>query len=334
MIRVIAAFLVLGSTVLANCLSGQTLPQTAELHRCSLPSGPRLESCRVGYRVYGQQRTGNAILVPTWLGGKSSDWNGLLGPGRIIDTTRYYVVVVDALADGVSSSPSTTAGSLPQITIQDMVYTQYRLAREVLKLDHLRAVVGVSMGGIQAFEWAVAHPDFVDRFVSIVGTPQVARHDRAWLTTIVRLIDVGKTYHVPRDTVARLLAGVGVLVSDTQETINLRLPGEADSLLAESAAGMSHRIDFDDLAMQARAVLAYDFYKRPGSDSAAAAARMKGRFLVINSTDDRTVSAGPPLSFARRVGLDTLSVRSSCGHGVFGCEPAMIGAAVQAFLAR
>lgn len=322
--------------VLATAMAGQTPARIADLRQCALASGAKIENCRIGYRTFGQKnaQNTNVILIPTWLGGKSSDWVGLLGPGKLIDTTRYNVIVADALSNGVSSSPSLTRGSFPQITIGDMVESHYRLAREELGINHLRAVVGVSMGGMQVFEWAAAHPGFVDRFVSIVGSPQVARHDRAWLVTLVRMIDAAKTYQIPADIVWRMFAGILLLVDDVQETVNARPAAEADSLLAAYAVTLSKSINLADYAVQARAVLAYDFAKRPRSDSASIVAGLKGRFLVVNSPDDRVISSGPALSLARRIGLDTLVLRSSCGHGVFACEVTRVGAVVQTFLAR
>ena len=331
--RTIAAILSFGWIGLGGHLAAQASGRVAELRHCSLPSGAKLEVCRIGYRTFGHQRGNNAVLVPTWLGGTSSDWRGLLGPDRLIDTTLYYVIVIDALGNGISSSPSNTRG-FPQVSIEDMVETQYRLAREALRIDHLRAVVGVSMGGIQTFEWSVAHPEFVDRFVSIVGSPQMARHDRAWLQTMVRILGTGKTYHVPQDSVWRMFAGVFVLIEGVQETIIQRSPAEADSLLAAAATEWSKTLKPDDFVLQARAILAYSFYVRSESDSSVTRDRLRGRFLVITSPDDRLVSAGPSLAFARRMDLDTLVVRSPCGHGVFACEAQTIGASIRKFLAR
>ena len=324
------------SAVLAAALAAQTPGRIADLRQCDLASGAKIENCRIGYRTFGQKNTQgtNVILIPTWLTGKSADWIGLLGPEKIIDTTRYHVIVADALGNGVSSSPSLTSGFFPQITIGDMVESHYRLVREVLGINHLRAVVGVSMGGMQAFEWAAAHPDFVDRFVSIVGSPEVAPHDRAWLVTLVRMIDAAGKYDIPWDTVWRMYAGVLVLVGEVQEVVNGRPIEDADSLLDASAVSWSQSINLADYALQARAVLAYQFGEPPRSDSARTLAGLKGRFLVVNSPDDRVISSGPALALARRLGLDTLVLRSPCGHAVFACEAPRIGAAVQAFLER
>ena len=74
-----------------------------------------------------------------------------------MDSTRYFVILVDAIGDGVSSSPSNSKAQplmkFPDITIRDMVESEHRLATEVLHLTHLRAVMGLSMGGMQTFEW-------------------------------------------------------------------------------------------------------------------------------------------------------------------------------------
>lgn len=322
--------------IVATALAAQTPARIADLRQCALASGEKIENCRIGYRTFGQKNSqgSNVILIPTWLAGTSADWVGFLGPRQIIDTTRYHVIVADALGNGVSSSPSLTSGFFPQITIGDMVEAHYRLAREVLGITHLRAVVGVSMGGIQAFEWAAAHPDFVDRFVSIVGSPEVARHDRAWLVTLVRMIDAAGTYKIPPDTVWRMYAGVRVLVSDVQQAVNERSAADADSLLDASAVSWAKSFDLADYALQSRAILAYHFGKPARSDSARMLAGLKGRFLVVNSPDDRVISSAPALSLARRIGLDTLVLHSRCGHAVFVCEATRIGAALQAFLER
>ena len=325
--------------LLAPCTADaqtQSPPLIADLGKCSLIGGGTLEGCRIAYRTFGKKEAGgaNAILMPTWLRGTSTGWIQYLGSDRIIDTTQYFVVVVDALGDGQSSSPSNSPNKpFPSISIEDMVASQYRLAREFLGLTHLRAVVGYSMGGIQAFEWAAAYPNFVDRFVSIEGSPQVTRHDHAWLITQARIIDAALMHGLPLDTVFRILGGINVLINSTQEAINRVPRPQADSLINATATNMSRNPFLADWAAQDRAIIAYDFARRPGADSSSVA-RLKGRFLVIASLDDRIISADPALSFARRIGADTVVIPSSCGHGVIGCETPMIGRVIRAFLRR
>ena len=80
---------------------------------------------------------------------------------RYVDTTRHHVIIIDALADGHSSSPSNSAVgavAFAGLTIGDMVEVQHRFLTEHLGLQHARAIVGISMGGFQVFEWAIRYP--------------------------------------------------------------------------------------------------------------------------------------------------------------------------------
>ncbi len=142
----------------------------AELGQCKLESGAVIEDCRVGYRTFGQLNAvgDNAVLVPTWLHGRSEDLIPLFGDGsspqQLVDTTKFFGIAIDAFSDGVSSSPSNSvkqhATAFPAITLHDSVNAQYRVMTEVLHLKHLHALVGLSMGGEQTFVWSVMHPEF------------------------------------------------------------------------------------------------------------------------------------------------------------------------------
>src|ERR1700749_2067850 len=105
--------------------------QFADLGHCTLDSGQTIEHCRVGYRTFGTLNAAadNAVLMPTWLNGRTEDMVALVGAepskSRLIDTTRFYAVLLDALGDGVSSSPSNSdaqkGADFPAITERDMV---------------------------------------------------------------------------------------------------------------------------------------------------------------------------------------------------------------------
>ncbi len=125
------------------------------------------------------------MIVP---GGASSEgaWSTLVGPGAAIDTDRYYVVCSNMLG---SSYGSTNAASIdprtgrpygsrfPAITVADIVTAQ-KLLLDHLGVTHLRAVVGPSYGGFQAFQWAVTFPDFMDGIVPVVTSPLPPSSDR------------------------------------------------------------------------------------------------------------------------------------------------------------
>lgn len=125
--------------------------QFADLSTCALESGEELRDCRIGFRTIGELNPArdNAILIPSWYGGGSGAWVQLQAE-LLGEDHDYFVIAVDALGNGVSVSPSNSAAqpgeAFPEITTRDMVHSQYRLATEILGLDGLHAVMGVSMG--------------------------------------------------------------------------------------------------------------------------------------------------------------------------------------------
>ena len=96
----------------------------------------------------------------------------MIGPGKALDTDKYFIVCTDAIANGLTTSPSNSTAQprmqFPKFTIRDMVESQYRLMKEKLGIDHVVAVVGPSMGGMQVLQWGVSHPDYMDALVAMV----------------------------------------------------------------------------------------------------------------------------------------------------------------------
>src|SRR6516225_6239586 len=126
--------------------SGQ---QFADLGDFKLQSGRTIHGLRLGYRTLGKlnEKKTNAILWPTWLGGQSSDLLPYAGPSSVLDTNRYFVIFVDAIGNGVSTSPSNSKSEprleFPQFTIRDMVESEHELVTTVFHLTQLYAVMGV-----------------------------------------------------------------------------------------------------------------------------------------------------------------------------------------------
>ena len=127
--------------------------QFAELGDLKLQSVGAIHEFRLGYRTLGKLNAekSNAVLWPTWLGGDTETLLQFVGPGKVLDSGKYFVVLVDSIGNGVTTSPSNSAsqrwGKFPEFTIRDMVEAERRFVTEKLGLTHLRAVMGVSMGG-------------------------------------------------------------------------------------------------------------------------------------------------------------------------------------------
>src|SRR5580704_7487492 len=172
-----------GAAQAAKEQSADGAQQIAALGDLKLRSGTVIHDFRLGYRTFGQLNAAksNAILWPSWLGGTTQDLMQFVGPDKVVDNTKYFVVLVDAIGDGISSSPSNSRTqarlAFPEFTIRDMVESEHRLATEVLHLTHLHAVMGISMGGMQTFEWVMAYPDFMDVGVPMAGSPQSTSYD-------------------------------------------------------------------------------------------------------------------------------------------------------------
>ena len=137
----------------------------------------------VVYGTYGHLNAtrDNVVLLPSHYMATHHGYEWLIGPGRALDTTRLFLVATELFGNGHSSSPSNTAEPFhgprfPVTTIRDNVAAVRRLLEEDLKVKHLRAVVGFSMGAQQAFQWAVSAPEFVDRVVATSGTAKTYPH--------------------------------------------------------------------------------------------------------------------------------------------------------------
>ena len=163
-------------------------PATGERHEFSLAnfhteSGVTLPQAHVVYGTYGHLNAdrSNAVLLPSHYMADFHGYEWLIGSGKALDPSKLFLVTTELFGSGGSSSPSNTpepfhGPRFPVTTIRDNVEAVHRLLTEELKITHLRAVVGFSMGAQQAFQWAVSYPDFADRIVATSGTAKTYPH--------------------------------------------------------------------------------------------------------------------------------------------------------------
>lgn len=338
--------------LLTTCLAftrGPALPlaapadsdlQFAQLGDFKLQSGEVIRDCRVGYRTFGKLNAdkSNVVLFPTWASGTTEQAKSNIGPGKLIDTTKYYVIAIDALGNGVSSSPSNSRlqprMSFPKFTIRDMVNTQHELLTKVLGLKHVKAVMGVSMGGMQTFQWLVSYPDFMDKAVPIVGSPRLAPYDLVlWQAQMDAIMNDSAWNNGNYTENPARVAGAefGALLLTTPENYNQRMTRKQVFEELEKAK-QTPGFDANDKIRQVQAMMALDISDSFGGSIERAAAAVKAKVLVIVSKTDHVVTPGPALDFAHLLQSKALELKSDCGHLAPSCEVQTVSQAVADFL--
>lgn len=160
-----------------------------------LRSGYTLPSATLAYRTHGtlNARKDNLVLFPHMYSGTPSSLDLYIGPGKPLDTEKYFVVCPGQLGGGLSSSPSNTPppfdrGQFPPVAITDDVTAQYKLVTEHFEVEELHAVLGWSMGAQQTYEWAVRYQDMVPRAAAFAGTAKTPAHNQVFIDLHLELL--------------------------------------------------------------------------------------------------------------------------------------------------
>ena len=314
----------------------------AQLGDFKVESGEFIRACRIGYRTFGRlnENKSNAILFTTWASGTTEQLQSNIGRDKLVDDAKYFVIAIDALSNGVSSSPSNSQLQprmrFPKLTIRDMVNTQHEVLTKTLHLDHLQAVIGISMGGMQTFQWMVSYPDFMDKAIPIVGSPQLAPYDLLLWQAQVDTIMNDRGWHNGnyKENPARAAeAEFGALLLTTPENYNKHMTRRQ---VFEELEKEKKQTGFDanDKIRQAQAMIALDVTEPFAGSMDRAAAAVKARVLVIVASLDHVVTPGPALAFAKLIHSQLLILESDCGHMAPGCESQKVNQVVADFLMR
>lgn len=314
----------------------------ASLGDYRLESGETIRGLTIGYRTFGtiNPDRSNIVLYLTWAGGRTSQLN--LKPtdtGKLIDTSKYFVVAVDALSNGVSSSPSNSKiqprMQFPGYTMRDLVNVEHLLLTGTLHIDHVKAVTGVSMGGMQTFQWMVSYPDFMDKVIPIVGSPRLAPFDLLhWQTQISAIMNDPGWMHgnYTRNPAREFEYEIGALILTTPDDYNRKMSREAVIKEIEKAKNETDGFDANDKIRQTQAMMSLDVTERFDGSWTKTAAGVKARSLMIVSLQDHTVTPQPALEFAAALNVKPLILDSDCGHMAPSCEWQRVNAAVAEFL--
>ncbi|QIE45239.1 alpha/beta fold hydrolase [Pseudohalocynthiibacter aestuariivivens] len=162
--------------------------ETFEMGDVALQSGATLHNARLTYKTYGDRAnaTRGTVLLPTFYTGTHNRNEGFFGPGRAIDPARHYVISVNLIGNGLSSSPSNSAPPcdgprFPAVSFYDNVACQHRLLTEVLGIERIALVMGWSMAGCQAYHWGAQYPDMVDAILPFCASARTSPHNFVFL---------------------------------------------------------------------------------------------------------------------------------------------------------
>lgn len=140
-----------------------------------LQSGEVLQQASLAYATFGELNAqgNNAILIPSYYTGSHRNYLKLIGPGKALDPSRYFILLTNMFGNGLSSSPSHAGpqqgANFPEISIKDNVRAQFQLS-QLLGINAFALISGWSMGAMQAWQWAVSYPQQVNALLPICGT--------------------------------------------------------------------------------------------------------------------------------------------------------------------
>jgi homoserine O-acetyltransferase len=325
-----------------------------------LDSGRVLPEMTLAYETYGRLAADgrNAILFThgftssqhaagkyTPADATAGSWDGLIGPGKAIDTTRYYVVASNMLGSSYGSTaprslnPATGkpyGPDFPDITVRDIVRAQ-KLLLASLGVEHLVAVAGPSYGGFQAFQWAVTYPDFMHGIVPVVTAPKYRTGAESPQQMIARFAtDPGwnggwyyETGGIPKTMAAQRYDTL--LRYGQNEVLAVRIPDETErqARLRQMAETWAREFDPNSMVTLRKALQTYDTTGDFG--------KIRARVLYVLSRTDKLFPpriAPEVMDGLAKAGVDAkyVEIDTEFGHSASGPEWAKWGPALKAFL--
>lgn len=305
-----------------------------------LESGKVINNCIIGYSKFGKPNadSSNIIVMFTWFAGKSDAYTFAFGNEGWIDTTKFHCIVIDAIGDGVSSSPSNVTGmdskDFPEITIGDMVLSEYILLHEHLKLDHVYAMGGLSMGAFQTFHWIAEYPDYMDKAFLLSGTPAVSSFDLLFYNSILGTLKTGFSNKDIQTESYKNAIGVFTMNLFTPEYIQNNYKPDDFRKYNDEMINSYLGINIYDWALQMKALCTQNIFTIYGNSPEKTAAAIKAKTLIIVNKNDMIVNPVPSKMIAKQMSAEILELKGDCGHLASMCEGKEIGQTIREFLKR
>ena len=313
--------------IISSVQFAQSQQKYSEIGNLKLVNGDVLEKCVIGFRTFGKlnQDSSNALIFPTWFEGTTDDITRLIQKYSFLDTTKYFIIAIDALGNGVSSSPSNhnvyKIKSIPKITIRDMVNSQHKFITEKMKLNHLFGAVGGSLGAMQVLEWSIAYPNFISKIVAYVGTPKMSTYDLLWINAQLNIIEAGKKYGVTDKEIRKSIAMIMAVMGRTPDYFVEKIKREdfAD-YIKKFDNEFSSSFTLDDYEYQLKAISNHDISKEFNGSMEETAKQIKAKLFFIISETDLLINPTETKRFAGLTKAKTLLLNNNCGHLAVSCE--------------
>ncbi|MFN4110899.1 MAG: alpha/beta fold hydrolase [Ignavibacteria bacterium] len=330
-------FILIFSLLISNLIGQQKF---AHLGDFKLESGEIIYDCKIGYRTYGKlnEDKSNVILYPTWFGGTSQMLENLISNGKdkLIDSTDYFIICVDALGNGISTSPSNSEKQrnekFPQFTMRDIVETHYKLLKEHFGLKKIYAAIGGSMGSMQVLQLAVSHPDFVEKVIAYVPTPWSSSYDMLLWSIREQLIISAHQNGMSEKEIFKIINMLTQLVARTPDWYVKNNPKEKfdEVLKSFDKAPPSYWNSYDYL-YQLRAMISHDISKGFNSKEDLKN-HIKARLFLIISRQDHILHPSSSFEFAKIMDCNTLILDDDCGHLSVNCNIDKVREEIKSFL--
>jgi homoserine O-acetyltransferase/O-succinyltransferase len=269
------------------------------LHEFQFKSGEKLPELRMHYATLGKParnasgKVTNAVLLLHGTGGTGKQFLApqfagvLFGPGQLLDTNKYFIVLVDNIGHGKSSKPSVGMHAhFPQYEYDDMILAQHELLTKGLGVNHLRLILGTSMGCMHSWVWGETYPDFMDALMPLACLPvQIAGRNRIWREMVIHGIrndpdwksgEYTSEPHAGVEIGADFLIIAGSAPMVMQKELATR--DEADKYLEERRARILKDLDANDFLYAVNSSRNYD--------PSAKLESIKAAVMFVNSADD------------------------------------------------
>jgi homoserine O-acetyltransferase len=262
--------------------SGETLPEL-KLHYTTVGTPARDGAGVVRNAVlvmHGTGGNGRSFLRPQFAG-------VLFSRGGLLDATKYFIILPDGIGHGASSKPSDGLHArFPRYGYRDMVEAQYRLLTEKLNVNHLRLVMGTSMGGMQTWLWGETYPDFMDALMPLASLPtEIAGRNRMMRRMVTDSIrndpewQNGEYKRQPRGLTSAIYTLVFMVSSPLQWQKQAPTRDAADKFFDDMVGNYERQFDANDML--------YQFDASRDYDPAPALEKIKAPLVAVNSADDQ-----------------------------------------------